>query len=146
VRSDTQAAEKAGKMITKPVVVIEDDPATIDLIAEVLDDEGFATLRYPDWLVSGTIIADVQPELLILELRHDDPSKGLLLLEELRQCPATRAIPAIVSSTDQCLLQHLAEPLRRLGCVILAKPFDLDEFLSKIDVCQECRHEVGLDC
>jgi DNA-binding response OmpR family regulator len=133
-------------MTTKRVVVIEDDPATIDLIAEVLDDEGFTAVRYPDWLISGTIIANVRPELMIVELRHDDPSRGLLLLEELRQCPTTRAIPAIVSSTDQCLLQHLAEPLSRLGCVILAKPFDLDEFLSKIDTCLELRQEVGLDC
>jgi len=41
----------------------------------------------------------------------------------------------IVNSTDNHLLDRLAEALRDLGCVMMTKPFDLDDFFSSIRVC-----------
>jgi hypothetical protein len=59
----------------------------------------------------------------------------LLLLEQLRRHPATNALPIIVNSTDQQLLNQFSETLHQLGCTTLAKPFGLDELLEKIGAC-----------
>jgi len=77
-------------------------------------------------------IEQAQAHLLILECGLGDPGPTLALLGELRRNAPTRALPVIVDSTDNRLLARLAEPLRELGCVGLAKPFELDDFFSSI--------------
>jgi hypothetical protein len=53
-----------------------------------------------------------------------------------------------VNSTDDRQLARLAEPLRELNCVVLAKPFQLDDFFSSINICLEagCSHMHRLAC
>ncbi len=117
------------------VIVVERDQATSELIAEFLKSEGFAPLCYPTWLLSVGCIEQAQANLLILDLGLGDPSLVLDLLGELRRNAPTRMLPVIVNSTDDRLLERMAEPLRDLGCIRLAKPFDLDEFSVIIGAC-----------
>jgi len=119
---------------SKRVIVVDSDAETTELIAELLQDEGYAPLCYPTWLLSVACIEQAQANLLILELGPGDPSAALDLLGELRRNCHTRALPVIVNSTDERLLERLAEPLRDLGCVVLPKPFELDVFFSSIRV------------
>ena len=135
-------------MHTKRVIVVDQDAETTKLIAELLKSEGFAPLCYPAWLLSVACIEQAQANLLILELGLGDPSAALDLLGELRRNFHTRALPVIVDSTDDRMLARLAEPLRDLGCVVLAKPFELDDFFSSISVCLDTgRNQTqGLAC
>jgi len=126
---------KQTDMYTKRVIVVDDDTETAQLMAELLRSEGFAPLCYPTWLLSIASIEQAQANLLILELGIGDPGAALDLLGELRRNYHTRALPVIVDSTDDRLLDRLAEPLRELGCVRLAKPFKLDDFFLSISVC-----------
>jgi DNA-binding response OmpR family regulator len=120
---------------TKRVIVVDHDSETTELIAELLKSEGFAPLCYPTERLSIACIEQAQANLLILELGLGDSSAALDLLAELRRNSHTLALPVIVDSTDDRLLDQLAEPLRDLGCVMLAKPFELDDFFSSISVC-----------
>jgi chemosensory pili system protein ChpA (sensor histidine kinase/response regulator) len=120
---------------SKRVIIVDHDAETIELIAELLRDEGFAPLSYPTWLLSVTNIEQAQANLLILDLGLGDPCAALELLRELRRNEPTRALPVLVNSTDDRQLAQLAEALRELDCVVLAKPFDLDDFFSSINVC-----------
>jgi len=120
---------------SKRVIVVDHDAETIKLIAELLKEAGCAPLCYPTWLLSAGCIAQAQANLLILELEPGDPSALLDLLGELRRNGHTRALPVIVDSTDDRLLERLADPLRELGCMVLAKPFMLDDFFASIQVC-----------
>lgn len=122
-------------MHSKRVIVVDHDTETTQLIAELLKDEGFVPLCYATWLLSVVSIEQSQADLLILELDPGDPSAVLDLLGELRRNLPTRALPVIVNSTNDQLLNRLAEPLCDLGCVLLAKPFELDNFFSLINVC-----------
>jgi DNA-binding response OmpR family regulator len=116
------------------VIVVDQDTETTQLMAELLRDEGFAPLCYPAWLLSVRCIEQAQADLIILELGLGDPATELDLLGELRRNLNTRALPVIVDSTDERLLERLAEPLRDLGCIVLAKPFELDDFLSSVRI------------
>jgi len=119
----------------KRVMVVDSDVETTALIAELLKSEGFAPLCFPNWLLSVASIEQAQANLLILELGLGDPGPALELLGELRRNCRTRGLPVIVDSTDNRLLDRLAKPLYELGCVVLAKPFDLDDFFSSISLC-----------
>jgi DNA-binding response OmpR family regulator len=122
-------------MDTKRVIVVDHDQATSELIAELLRSEGLAPLSYPTWLLSVACIERAQADLLILDLGMSDPSLSLELLGDLRRNVPTRVLPVIVNSTDDRMLARIAEPLRDLGCITLAKPFDLDEFSALIGAC-----------
>jgi DNA-binding response OmpR family regulator len=120
---------------SKTVIVVDHDDATSDLIAELLKSAGLAPLCCAAWLLSAGFIEQTQAELMILDLGLGDPSAALDLIGELRQNPQTHPVPVIVCSTNERQLKRLAEPLRDLGCVALAKPFELDDFFSSIREC-----------
>jgi len=90
--------------------------------------------------LSVACIEQAHASLVILELGSGNPSAALDLLGDLRRNYPTQSLPVIVDSTDDRLLARLAEPLRRLGCVVLAKPFELDEFFSSIKICLDIRY------
>jgi len=120
---------------TNRVIVVDNDSATIELIAEILTSIGCVPLCYATGLLSVASIDQARAHLLILELVPGDSGAALDLLGELRRNPHTRELPVIVNSTDNHLLDRLAEALRDLGCVMMTKPFDLDDFFSSIRVC-----------
>jgi len=120
---------------TKRVIVVDSDSAVTELIAEILTGIGCVPLCYATWLLSVASVEQAQAHLLILELVPGNSGAILDLLGELRRNPPTRALPVIVNSTDNQLLGRLADSLRDLGCVLLAKPFELDDFFASIHVC-----------
>jgi len=132
----------------KRVIVVDNDTETSKLMAELLRSEGYAPLCYPSWLLSVASIEHAQANLLILELGLGDPHGALDLLGELRRNCRTRALPVIVDSTDNRLLERLAEPLSALGCLRLAKPFELDDFFASVGVCLDtgCTQSQELAC
>jgi DNA-binding response OmpR family regulator len=136
------------EMHSKQVIVVDNDAETTKLLAELLRSEGYAPLCYPAWLLSVECIERAQASLLILELGLGDHSSTLNLLGELRRNCRTHVLPVIVDSTDNLLLQRLAAPLSALGCVTLAKPFELDDFYASINMClgTSCSQSHELAC
>jgi DNA-binding response OmpR family regulator len=120
---------------TVRAIIADRDPATAELIAELLTSERIVPLRCSVGGLSLAFIEQAQAHLLILELGSGDPSPTLALLDELRGNAPTRELPVIVNSTDDRLLERLAALLHDLGCVVLAKPFELDDFFSSISLC-----------
>jgi DNA-binding response OmpR family regulator len=117
------------------VIVVDHDVATTELIAELLTSEGCTPLCCAGWVLSVDFIEQMQANLLILELGLGDPSVTLNLLDALRCNCRTRSLPVIVNSTDDRLIERLAAPLHDLGCLLLAKPFELDDFFASIRAC-----------
>jgi len=122
------------------VIVVDHDEATTELIAELLKSEGLAPLCCSAWILSVPFIEQMQAKLIILELGLGNPSTALNLIDELRRNPPTRRLPVIVNSTNDKLLEQLAIPLHDLGCVVLAKPFELDDFFASIRMCLDAGH------
>ena len=122
-------------MYNNRVLVVDHDEATTELIAELLKSEGIAPLCCSAWILSVPFIEQMQANLIILDLGLGDQSTALDLIDELRRNPPTRTLPVIVNSTNNRLLEQLAAPLHDLGCLVLAKPFDLDDFFASIRMC-----------
>jgi len=117
------------------ITVIDDSPAFLDLIRDVLEAE-HDVVTY-NVVHSVAEIAASTPDLLLIDLHSGGPTGGLTgweILALARSHPDLQAVPAIVCSAD---LEALREDRIRLlahGDVqLIAKPFDIHAFEQTVD-------------
>ena len=84
-------------MEQRTVLVVDDDATVRTLIAELLDEAGYAVLEADCGRQALRLADEHLPTVVLLDHRLPDMS-GLDLLERLRSRPASRYIPVIVVS------------------------------------------------
>ena len=112
------------------ILVVEDDPTALGLIANVLAISGYGVQTATD--IAGAIesIAAAVPSLVLLDIRLG-PEDGLDLAHHLRAEPATHALPILALSADA--MQHDVERALGAGCNgHVAKPVVARELLGRI--------------
>ncbi len=77
------------------VLVIDDDRAATDLIQVILENEGYRVLKAYQGTDGVEMAARERPDLIILDLIMPETS-GFNVAYQLKQIPATRAIPIII--------------------------------------------------
>ena len=127
------AAAEAARMGRKHVFVVNGEPAFLDLMRELFQDERYnvTTTNY----VPRTFdqVAALRPDLLLVDV-HVGESSGWDLLERLHAEAATAGIPVVVASTSPRLLGRAREEAARYGGrAYFAKPFELDELLRVVE-------------
>lgn len=110
----------------KKVLVIDKDPAIIDVITFMLKDEGY------DFLVSQKPfslqeVEDYKPALILLH--NGLNNEGKLICKSIKGSLDTKHIPVIISSTHNDL-QQIAE--ESCADAYIQKPFDIENFLKLI--------------
>jgi DNA-binding response OmpR family regulator len=108
------------------VLVIDKDPAIIDVITYMLKDEGY------DFLVSAKPfnlqeVKEYKPSLILLH--NGLNNEGSLICKEIKRCNDTKYIPVIMSSTRTDLPYIAKESCAE---AYIQKPFDINEFLLLI--------------
>lgn len=119
-------------MTVPTIAVVNDDTAFLNLMHELLTDEGYETIIWIESEKAYDMIRRVKPDLVILDIRMGHPEAGWALLDLIRLDPDTAGIPVIISSADSRFLREKAELLREKGCEILEKPFNLEDLLTKV--------------
>ncbi|HET9015478.1 MAG TPA: response regulator [Thermomicrobiaceae bacterium] len=114
------------------VAVVNDDTAFLELMEELLSDEGYRTVIHRESDTAYQAIRGAMPALVILDIRMEHPEGGWNVLELLRLDPKTTGIPVIVCSADAIQLRAKQEHLQRHRAVSIEKPFDLDELLELV--------------
>jgi DNA-binding NarL/FixJ family response regulator len=106
------------------ILCIEDDPATAELLVEVLETEGFEAIIACDG-VEGVRRISERPNLILCDVDMPRMS-GFEVLGHLRACPGQlRNIPFIFITAYGSRESHLLG--RRLGCDdFLTKPLDFE--------------------
>ena len=111
------------------VLVVDDDSAIRQMVAEVLRDEGHIT----DEATNGSQALDVvkanRPDAILLDLMMP-VMDGPTFLRACRDMPDCRRIPVILMSALNGARQVAAE-LGASGC--LSKPFELPDMLSQLE-------------
>jgi len=109
---------KQGASSQRPILVVEDDTATREIIAELLTVQGYTVTTAEDGEQARTQMAAAVPELVILDLMLPKVS-GFELLAEWRSKPRTADLPVFVLTSkdltgeeEQYLRKH-AESLFR---------------------------------
>lgn len=106
------------------ILCIEDDPATVELLVEVLEDEGFEPIIAFDG-VEGVRKFSERPELILCDVDMPQMS-GFGVLKELRKSASQlRNVPFLFITAYGSRESHLHA--RRLGCDdFLTKPLDFE--------------------
>jgi two-component system, OmpR family, phosphate regulon response regulator PhoB len=115
-------------MERRAVLVVEDDEAIRMLIAELLDDAGYAVLEADCGRQALRLADEHVPSVVLLDHRLPDMS-GLDVLERLRTRPASRHIPVIVVSGAAHQLADGNHGADR----ILTKPFDITDLVDQVN-------------
>ncbi|MDN5285859.1 MAG: response regulator [Mucilaginibacter sp.] len=108
-------------------MIADDDPGIVDAVEIILDFEGYQVSS----TVNGATLLDMQtgfPDLLLLDIWMSG-FDGRDICRELKQKKNTQGIPIIMISASRDIERSAYEA----GADdFLAKPFDINELLSKI--------------
>ena len=115
------------------IAVVNDDTAFLDLMTELLGEEGYETVICKESRDVHKLVRTKQPALVILDIRMEHPETGWSILEMLQLDRATTRIPVIVCSADAQFLRSKEEHLRQRGYDTLEKPFNLEDLLQKVE-------------
>ena len=114
------------------ISVANDDTSFLQLMEDLLGEEGYAVTTAEDWHQTYEQIKKAQPDLVILDIHIGGPDTGWQVLNSLKLDPDTNPIPVIVSSADARLMREKEARLHELGCLTLEKPFELEEILALV--------------
>jgi two-component system response regulator MtrA len=114
------------------IVVADDDLDTLELMGDLLTQEGFQPILCSEAEDAYVIVRRTQPDLVILGLQMGSPETGWQILNLLRGDPTTTHIPALMYSAHSDFLRVRAGVLRRQRCATLEKPFALPDLLATI--------------
>jgi DNA-binding response OmpR family regulator len=115
------------KHLPKKIMIADDDPGIVDAIEMLLEFEGYNVSS----TINGSTVLDMEdelPDLLLLDIwmSGDD---GRDICKKLKQGSITKNIPVIMISASRDIKQSAMES----GADdFLAKPFEMNELLSKI--------------
>ncbi len=118
------------------VLLIEDNPAEVLLLQEVLAESGVALkLRVAmdgesglAQLRRGQETLNDRPDLIMLDLNLPDRD-GRQLLQEIKEDPKLKSIPVIVLSTSQAE-EDIRQCYQLQANCYISKPVDLEDFIA----------------
>ena len=122
------------------ILIVEDEPDILGLLADHLSEEGYATLTAPTGTDAIVRAKEGRPDLILLDVMMPGRD-GFAVCNILRDLPETRATPII-------FLTAVAEMSRkimglRLGATdYITKPFDLRELTVRVEVALRGRGQV----
>ena len=117
---------------TPLIMIVDDEELFVNLVSYFLVHEGYATISCTDSTEAYRIVLEHNPSLIILDLQLGNPMSGLVLLDLIRLDPLTKHIPIVICSGATSLIATTERRLRRQGCTILEKPFELDVLLGHV--------------
>ena len=112
------------------ILIVEDAPDNRTIAELILRDAGFSVTSVGDGASALIAAATKHPDVILMDLSlpHLD---GWEATKRLKSDPATRDIPVIAFTAHA--LPNDIERARACGCSsIIAKPFEIDFFLSQV--------------
>jgi len=112
----------------KKVVLVQDNKDILDIMDQVLDEEGFDVTAS---LSTDPIdkIDEIDPDVVIIDDNIKGKKRGSNVVKELKTDPETEGIPAVLTSTSDKLPQ-IAEECKADD--FIQKPFDLDHMINVV--------------
>ena len=113
------------------VVVVDDEPAIVDLVCDVLEDAELVADSCPHGRKAHACIRNKQPQVIILDIQMPGVD-GIQLFHLLRADPSTQAIPVIFFTANAHVLRERLPDYQALGAELLPKPFHMDKLLDAV--------------
>lgn len=116
-------------MANQTIVVTNHDSVYLQMIEDVLNEEGYMQVFCTSADKAFAVITREQPDVILLDIHVGNEAEGWGLLDKIRLNRETKATPVIISTTDPRIAQAKAAWLQRQRCTILDKPFTIDDLL-----------------
>lgn len=110
------------------VLIVDDDPAILNMLDELLQDELYETLLATDGNEAVIIARSEQPDLILMDLMLPILD-GAEAIRQLKKDPSTESIHIIAMSAGANLRMH-ADHLPADS--VIGKPFDLNTLLAGV--------------
>jgi CheY-like chemotaxis protein len=111
---------------TKPILVVDDDPAIRDLVADALQDEGYLVTTAANGAEAVEVVEGSQPWLVLLDMRMP-VLDGWGFAQVMRERGVRLPIVVMTAAENA---QHWCDEVGGDAC--LSKPFDLDELFGTV--------------
>ncbi|MCQ3938604.1 MAG: hypothetical protein DPW18_16380 [Chloroflexi bacterium] len=128
----THPARNAGREKRKFKILVADDrPDNVTLLARYLDYEGYDHVSAFDGQEALNKVQDEMPDLVLLDINM--PNKdGFTVLEEIRANPALEHIPVIILTAARLDSSDVRDGLNLGADDYITKPFDRHELMARI--------------
>lgn len=113
---------------TLPILVVEDDAALREAIADTLELSGQPALAAADAHEALALLNRQAVSLVVSDVRMD-PMDGIALLKEIR---ATQPHLPVVLMTAYADVERAVEAMRAGACDFLLKPFEPEALLAHV--------------
>lgn len=112
----------------KKILIIDDDETILQALELFFLDEGYSVVSLPQTNNIEDVVKKHSPNIILLD--HLLPGKnGLELTKQLKSNNSTKNLPIIMIAADH----HIQSRAKKIGInEFIAKPFELDNLLSKI--------------
>ncbi len=122
------STNRGGAMTHITVLVVDDELPILELLQEVLEDEGYAVVTATDGVTALELVRTVRPALVLTDImlpRMD----GLTLCAQLQADPQTAHLPVLLISAGR-------RPPPDVRCAgFVAKPFNVADLLAAVTRC-----------
>lgn len=111
------------------MLIVEDEESAAEVLATILELEGFQVTIAANGKRAVELLAEVQPELIITDYMMP-VMDGIEMAQVVRRTPACAAVPILMTSgVPESAVQQYASILS----AFLRKPFRIDALLATID-------------
>lgn len=113
------------------VVVIDDEPAIVDVVCDALADADLKTVGCIHGREAYSCVREVRPAVVILDVQMPGVD-GVEVFQSLRADPETRTIPVIFFTANAHVLRERLPDYQALGAELLPKPFHVDKLVDAV--------------
>lgn len=111
-------------------LVVDDNQLNLDLVAFLLDSDGFAVACARDADQFEAELARQRPDVILMDIQLPG-TDGLELTRRVKADPATASIPVI--AVTAYAMKGDEQRIRQAGCDdYIGKPIDLGSFVAKV--------------
>jgi CheY-like chemotaxis protein len=118
--------------VPKQIAVIDDDGAIRRLVEATLSEEGYEMLLLGSAEAAAAALRTTVPDLIFLDIHMEQRDIGWYLLSLLWLQPVLSTVPVIVCSGDRDALARLRREVPAPHCVLLDKPFDVQDLIDAV--------------
>ncbi len=114
----------------RTALVVDDDPAILDLLTEILGDAGFATTCFASGVPAEAALAQQGFDLLLIDQWLPDMN-GLRLCEVARDRYGNAAVVVLITADTR--LERQVTALTTWADDVVGKPFDNEVLVARIE-------------
>jgi CheY-like chemotaxis protein len=116
----------------KHIVVINDAQEVLEIMRDLLEDEGYRVSLYSGAIRDLNHLEQLQPDLLVLDHLMGSEEYGWQMAQKIRLSRSLAPLPIIVCTAAAEMVRGLEGHLKTKNVNVILKPFDIDDLLGAV--------------